>query len=82
MACQHREDVCQNCLEKVQTTTEKEDSPHEKTMTPRQKRISILVDSSILAAAGALWYLNNKLCSKLATDAFHGILDAIGRRTE
>ena len=53
-----------------------------KTMTPRLKRILVLVNSSLLVSAGAAWYLNTKLCLKLATDTFDTILDLISRRTE
>jgi len=95
MSCQHGEDACcQYCLEKVQTTTEdspptkrvappteKEYSPPEKTMTPRQKRISTLIDSSFLAAGGAMWYFSTKQFFKMATLFFDSILGTIGTRT-
>ena len=85
MSCQHREDVCQHCLEKVQTTTDppqqkKEDSQPKKTLG--QKTISLLVDSSIFAAAGALLYANNKLFKTAAANLFDSILGVIGWRTE
>jgi len=59
MSCQHREDVCQNCLEKVQTTTE--DSPPKNTLPPGAKRLLMPVISSFLAASGVLWIINTKI---------------------
>jgi len=57
-ACKHAEDVCQDCLEKVQTTTE--DSPTKDSLSFGSKLILFPVVSSFLAASGALWVINTK----------------------
>jgi len=94
MPCKHAEDVCQDCLEKVHTTTE--DAPptkrspteKEKTMTPREKRNYFLFESAILAALGAGAYLNTKFFLKTSVELFYSsletidiLLDIIGTRT-
>ena len=88
MSCQHAEDVCQHCVEKVHTTTEDAQPPKKrktttkKTMTPREKRISILVESSILAVVGSIWYISTKPFFNIAINIFDSILDTIVTPTE
>jgi len=84
MPCHHREDVCQYCMEKVQTTTE--DSPPTKLSTtekehslptPRQKKISIFAHSAILYVLGAAAYYNTKFFLKISDELFHSSLNTM-----
>jgi len=87
MSCQHAEDVCQHCLEKVHITTEdsppklspkeKEHSHAGKTLTPQEKRNRILFHSSLLAGFGAIGFFCTKLYSKISAHIFDSSLKAI-----
>jgi len=57
--CKHTEDVCQHCLEKVETT--KEDSPPPKQTLPFGSKLLLTsAVSAFLVASGALWLVNTK----------------------
>ena len=77
MSCQHAEDVCQHCLGKVQTTTEKDSSPPEKALSLFNKKFLIFINSSVIAASGALWYFSTKKLFNAANKAFSSILETI-----
>jgi len=57
MACQHREDVCQHCLEKVHTTKDVPKKP--KFPSEPHKKYELLVGSTWLAIGffGTFWFL-------------------------
>jgi len=57
--CKHAEDVCQDCLEKVQTTTE--DSPRKDSLSFGSKLILFPTVSSFLMASGAFWVVSTKM---------------------
>jgi len=59
MSCQHREDVCQHCLEKVLTTTE--DSPRKDSLPFGSKLLLTPIVSSFILASGAIWVASTKM---------------------
>jgi len=68
MPCHHREDVCQHCLEKVQTTTE--DSPPKDTLPLGSKIILFPIFFYFTAASGYLWVETSKVFFKAAKETW------------
>jgi len=64
MSCQHTEDVCQHCLEKVHTTTE--DSPRGRRMNLVEKLVLFPTVTFILGAAAVSWTISTKILYRAA----------------
>jgi len=62
MSCQHAEDVCENCLEKVQTTEDFPKRPkfsdfYQPSETQKKYELFVLVSTAVSIGFGAFWFL-------------------------